>query len=230
MSSTRRKFLAAAGVLGAGLVSRLGAAEPLAPPDKQPVGVAVPKPPSRKVGWALVGLGQLAMEEVLPAFGQCRLSQVTALVSGHPAKARQLAKVYGVNEQNIYNYENYDKLRENPDVDVIYIILPNSMHAEYTVRGLAAGKHVLCEKPMATNVAECERMIAEAKNARRKLMIAYRLRYEPFTEKVISIARNMECGRIKLITASNCQDVKAPNIRLSKELGGGPLEDVGVYC
>lgn len=231
MATSRRTFLAAAGALGAGLASQIGLGEEsVAPPDKQPVGVAIPTAASRKIGWAVVGLGQLAIEEVLPAFAQCKTSQLTALVSGHPAKAKQLAKVYGVPSQNIYNYENYDSLRENPDVDVIYIILPNSMHAEYTIRGLAAGKHVLCEKPMATNVAECERMIAQARESQRKLMVAYRLRYEPFNEKVISLAKNMECGRIKLITASNCQNVKAPNIRLVKSLGGGPLEDVGIYC
>ncbi|QEL17620.1 putative Rossmann-fold-type glycoside hydrolase [Limnoglobus roseus] len=214
------------------LTSQAGAAQdpPLAPPDKQPPHVRVPEPVAKTVGWAVVGLGQLALEEVLPAFAKCRLSKPVALVSGHPDKAKKVAAVYGIDPKNVYDYENYDTIAKNPQVDVIYVILPNSLHAEYTVRGLKAGKHVLCEKPMAATVAECERMIAAGKEAKRKLMIAYRLRHEPFNRTAIDLCRKGEVGKIKLITASNGQDTKAPNIRLSKALAGGPVEDVGVYC
>jgi predicted dehydrogenase len=104
------------------------------------------------------------------------------------------------------------------------------MHAEYTIRGLEAKKHVLCEKPMAVTVKESEEMIAAAKKAERKLMIAYRLRYEPLNMKVIEMCQKQEFGKIQTISASNCQVVQAPNIRLSKKLGGGPLGDIGVYC
>jgi predicted dehydrogenase len=175
-------------------------------------------------------LGQLALGEVMPAFEHCKLSRPTALVSGHRDKADQVAKVYGIDAKSIYNYENYGELKKNSSVDVIYIILPNSMHAEYTIRGVKAGKHVLCEKPMSANVAEAEKMIAAAKEVDRKLMIAYRLRYEPFNIKAIELCRSKELGEIQSISASNCQDVKPPNIRLSKKLAGGPLGDVGIYC
>lgn len=202
---------------------------PLAPSDRQPPALQIPKP-EKKLGWAVVGLGELTLEEILPAFGATKRSKLTALVSGHPEKARQLAEVYNVPSKAIYNYENFDSLRDNPDVDVIYIVLPNSMHAEFTIRGLQAGKHVLCEKPMAVTTAECEQMIAAAEKADRKLGVAYRLHYEPTNLAVMKMCKDKKFGAIKTFTASNCQYVKAPNIRLSGPLGGGPIGDVGVYC
>lgn len=233
--ANRREFLATSAVMLAGTAA-LGETRmqrndpPLAPHDKQPPHVKVPEPPKRKVGWAIVGLGQLTIEEVLPAFGECRLSKPVALVSGHLDKAKKIAATYDIDSKNIYDYENYDKIADNPAIDVIYIILPNTMHAEFTIRGLKAGKDVLCEKPMATSVTECQQMISAAQTARRKLMIAYRLRYEPFNMSAIDRCRSGELGRLKTISSNNCQNVEAPNIRLSKSLGGGPLQDVGIYC
>jgi predicted dehydrogenase len=228
----RRRFIGAAGAIGFSMFSGSAGGQqvPLAPPDKQPPNLEVPKPPERTVGWAIVGLGELALGEVMPAFRECRLSRPVALVSGHPDKAKQVASVYGIDPKNIYNYDNYDGLSDNSDVQAIYIILPNSMHAEFTIRGAKAGKHVLCEKPMSATVAEADQMIAAAREAQRKLMIAYRLRYEPFNMKAIELCRNQELGPIQTIAASNGQNVSAPNIRLSKKLAGGPLGDVGVYC
>ena len=226
----RRTFLAAT---GAGLlVSTAMPANdpPLAPPDKQPPDLKLPEPPPKPAGWAVVGLGKLALEEVMPAFALCKRSKPVALVSGHPDKAKKVAAAYGLDPKNIYDYQGYDALKDNPAVDVVYVILPNSMHAEYTIRGHKAGKHVLCEKPMAATAAECEQMIAAARAAKRKLMVAYRLRYEPFNRKAIELCRGGEVGELRSITASNCQVVQAPNIRLSKELAGGPVEDIGIYC
>ena len=202
---------------------------PLAPPDRQPPRLKLPEIVGRKAGWAIVGLGQLALEEVMPAFGQCQLSRPTALVSGHSDKARHVAEAYGLDLTNIYSYDSFDRLADNPAVDIVYIILPNSMHAEYTIRALKAGKHVLCEKPMSVTVAEAEQMIAVAKETQRKLMIAYRLHYEPLNMKVIQLCAERTYGPIKTFSSSNCQTVGAPNIRLSAALGGGPVGDVGVY-
>jgi predicted dehydrogenase len=231
---TRRGFLATTGAIGTGILAGVSARGdsdvPLAPPDKQPAGLEVPLPVERKVGWAVVGLGTLALGEVMPAFAECRYAKPMALVSGHPDKARQVAEVYGIDAKNIYDYQSYDRITENPAVDVIYIILPNSMHAEYTIRGHKAGKHVLCEKPMAVSTDECQQMIASANDNHKKLMIAYRLRYEPFNKKVIELCDKQELGKIKLIATSNCQNVTAPNIRLSRKLGGGPVGDLGIYC
>ncbi|TLD71845.1 Gfo/Idh/MocA family oxidoreductase [Phragmitibacter flavus] len=202
---------------------------PLAPPDKQPPNLHIPKKAEKTIGWAIVGLGELALAEIMPAFAECQLSKPVALVSGHPDKARKVAALHGIAEDAIYNYDNYDKLAADNRVDAIYIVLPNSMHAEFTIRGLKAGKHVLCEKPMSATVAEAEQMIAAAKAADKKLMIAYRLHYEPFNQKAMELCKSGALGKIKTFVSTNAQNVKAPNIRLSGELAGGPVGDVGVY-
>src|SRR5437870_6801313 len=140
---TRRSFITRVGqgVLAANIGGGL-----LKPASAQ---LRVPDPPGQKLVWAIVGLGSLSINQILPAFAKCEQSKVVAFVSGHADKANKLAQRYGVESKNIYNYDNYDAIKNNPEVDVIYIVLPNGMHAEYTVRGLQAGKHVLTEKPMA---------------------------------------------------------------------------------
>jgi predicted dehydrogenase len=192
----------------------------------------VPEPPGKKLGWAVVGLGSLAINQILPAFATCEKSRVVAFVSGHPDKAKKLAPRYGVDPKNIYNYQNYDTIRDNPEVDVIYIVLPNGMHAEYTIRGHQAGKHVLCEKPMANNPAECHEMIDAARKADRKLMIAYRCRYEPYNQEAIRIARSGEMGPTQMILADTGFKISDPSVwRLHKQLaGGGSMMDIGIYA
>lgn len=192
----------------------------------------VPDPPGKKLGWAIVGLGSLAINQILPAFAKCEKSKVVAFVSGHPDKAHKLALRYGVDSKNIYNYQNYDSIKDNPDVDVIYIVLPNGMHAEYTIRGLQAGKHVLCEKPMANSSAECRQMIDAAKKADRKLMIAYRCHYEPYNKEAIRIARAHELGPTQMILADAGFAAGDPaQWRLHKALsGGGSMMDIGIYA
>ena len=202
----------------------------LAPLDKQPSDLPIEDTDKNQAGWAIVGLGALALEQILPAFAVAKRSSPVALVSGHPDKAKKVAKQYDINPQSLYTYDSFDSMKDNDDIDIVYIVLPNSMHAEYTIRALEAGKHVLCEKPMAVTSREAQKMVDAAKSADRKLMIAYRLRYEPFNQKMIELARAKEFGEIRMITADNGQDIKAPNIRLSKTLGGGPLGDVGIYC
>ena len=123
------KGLAVANVAGA-FLKNAHAQQPVDAPDV----------PGKKLGWAIVGLGNLSINEILPAFAKCEKSKVVALVSGHPDKANKLAVRYGVNPKNLYNYQNYDSIKDNPEVDVIYIVLPNGMHAEYTIRGFQAGK------------------------------------------------------------------------------------------
>ncbi|NQE36776.1 Gfo/Idh/MocA family protein [Microcoleus asticus] len=193
-------------------------------------------PPEQKLGWAVVGLGQFATEQIMPSFGECKRSRLVALVSGDRAKAERYARQYGVNPQNIYNYQNYETIRDNPEVDVVYIVLPNGMHAEYTIRGARAGKHVMCEKPMATSVAECQAMIDAARQAGKKLMIAYRAQYEPYNLAAIDLARGprKELGKLKAIVADHGRIVKPSEPqdrwRIDKKLaGGGSLPDIGIY-
>src|SRR5256714_4814333 len=222
---TRRSFITRVGqgVLAANIGGGL-----LKPASAQ---LRVPDPPGKKLGWAIVGLGSLTINEILPAFAKCEKSKVVAFVSGHPDKANKLALRYGVNTKNIYNYQNYDSIKDNPEVDIIYIVLPNGMHAEYTVRGFQAGKHVLSEKPMANSPAECQQMIDAAHKAGRKLMVAYRCRYEPFNQEAIRIARAHELGTTKVILADHGFNIGDPTQwRLKKDLaGGGSLMDIGIY-
>jgi predicted dehydrogenase len=232
MTLRRRDFLRNAAIGTSLLVATRARAQraPVAPPNQQSADAKLPEVVKRKLGVAIVGLGKLALEEVMPAFGQCTHARPVALVSGHADKARRVAAAYGIPDASIYDYAKYDRIVADPSIDAVYIILPNSMHAEYTIRALEAGKHVLCEKPMAVSVAEAERMIAAAKRANRQLAVAYRLQYEPHHLRAIEMCRRKELGELKLIRATNCQDTRAPNIRLSRALGGGPLADVGIYC
>jgi predicted dehydrogenase len=191
----------------------------------------VPDPPGRKLGFAIVGLGSLSINQILPAFAECEHARPVAFVTGHPEKAAKLGPRYDIHPKNVYSYENYDSIRDNPAVDIIYIVLPNSMHAEYTIRGLRAGKHVLCEKPMATSTADCEAMIAAAKQTQRKLMIAYRCQYEPFNREMKRIAQAKEYGTLKSIAGDNGFNTGDPTQwRLNRQLaGGGSLLDIGIY-
>jgi len=220
---TRRGFLlkAGAGVVAANVSEALGRA----------FAVDVPDPSGKKMGWAIVGLGSLSINQILPAFSKCERSKVVALVSGHPDKANRLALQYGVNPKNIYNYQNYDNIRDNPEVDIIYIVLPNGMHAEYTIRGHQAGKHVLSEKPMANTPADCQAMIDAARKANRKLMVAYRCRYEPNNLEMIRMAHEKELGPVQVFVSDHGFNIGDPTQwRLNKALaGGGSLMDIGIY-
>ncbi len=192
----------------------------------------MPFAPNERIGFAIVGLGRLSVEQILPAFGKCEKAKPVALVSGSPDKARQIAAQYGIAEKNIYDYKTYDQLKNNPEVQVIYIVLPNGMHREFVVRGAAAGKHIFCEKPMATSSKECEEMIAACQKAGKKLAVAYRIQYEPYNRYVREMIRNKQFGDVKLIESVNGQRQGDPSQwRLNKKLaGGGALPDIGLYC
>ncbi|HSI86123.1 MAG: Gfo/Idh/MocA family protein [Candidatus Methylacidiphilales bacterium] len=191
-----------------------------------------PTAPDKRVGFAIVGLGRLSLHQILPALSECKHARVTALVSGNRDKGLKVAQQYGVNEKSVYNYENYDKLADNPDVQVIYIVLPNSMHAEYTIRGAKAGKHILCEKPMANTVADCQQMVDVCKAANLRLMIAYRQQYEPCNRAIVKMVKEGKLGTLHEFIAVNSQNQGEPNQwRLKRQLsGGGPLPDIGIYC
>ena len=188
--------------------------------------------PSQRTGFAVVGLGTLALNQILPAFGKSKYCRVTALVSGDREKARKIAAQYGIPDRSLYDYKTFDQLAQNPDVQVIYIVLPNSLHAEFVVRGARAGKHILCEKPMSTNARDCERMIAACKAANVKLMIAYRQQYEPMNRQIIKMIREGKLGTVKSFVATNGQNQGDPSQWRQKLAlaGGGCLPDVGIYC
>jgi predicted dehydrogenase len=184
----------------------------------------------RKIGYAMVGLGRISMQHLAPSLKASKIAKVTALVSGHRDKAEKMAAEYGIPAKNIYSYQNYDAIADNKDIDAVYVALPNSMHAEYTVRAAKAGKHVLCEKPMATTVADAQAMIDACKKANRKLMIAYRCQFEPTNLRATELIRSGRLGKIQGIESANGFNIRAGEWRLNMKLaGGGPLMDVGVY-
>ena len=185
----------------------------------------------RKVGYAIVGLGGYALNQIIPQFANCRSSRLAALVSGSPEKARRVAAEHQVPARSIYSYDTFDRIRDNPDVDVVYVILPNSMHAEYTIRAAQAGKHVLCEKPMAVSSRECEAMIAACRRAGRKLMIGYRSHFEPHNMEAMRLAREGAVGRRRFVQSEHGFPIADPTQwRLKRALaGGGSLMDIGIY-
>ena len=187
--------------------------------------------PPRKLGYAIVGLGYYGLETILPQFVNCQHSRVAALVSGDRTKALATAAKYGVPETSIYTYADFDRIRDNPDVDIVYVCLPNSMHAEYTIRAAKAGKHVMCEKPMAVSVAECEAMIRACKTAGKKLMIGYRCHFEPFNLEAMRLATSGAAGQIRYVRSEHGFVQGDPNKwRLKRALsGGGSLMDMGIY-
>ena len=189
-------------------------------------------PANRRVGFAIVGLGRLSINQILPAFAQTEMCKPVALVSGDRTKALKIAAQYGIAETNVTDYAGFERLKDMPGVDVVFIVLPNSMHREFTERTAAIGKHVLCEKPMATSVADCDAMIAACKRAKVKLMIAYRQQYEPMNRTLLKAVKDGKLGTLRSIVASNSQDEGDPTQwRLNRKLaGGGAMPDVGIYC
>ncbi len=183
----------------------------------------------RKVGYCVIGLGRIA-DHFLRGTQTSSNSGITGLVSGHRDKALRIAAQYGVPENSIYSYEQMDAFRDNKAIDAVYVALPNSMHAEYTIRSAKAGKHVLCEKPMCTTVKDAEKMIATCKAAKVKLMIAYRLHYEPTTLRAIKMIRDGVIGNVHSIVSANGFNIARGEWRYDKKLaGGGPMMDVGIY-
>ncbi len=187
---------------------------------------------SRPLGYAIVGLGGYGLGQIIPQFKNCEHSRLVAVVSGDPAKARRVAAENGLPARGIYSYANFDTIRDNPDVDIVYVCLPNSMHAEYTIRAARAGKHVMCEKPMATSVAECEAMIAACRKANRKLMIGYRSHFEPYNLEAMRLARAGTTGKIRYFRSEHGFVQGDPSKwRLKRALsGGGSLMDIGIYA
>ena len=187
--------------------------------------------PDRPLGYAIVGLGTYGLGVIIPQFANCAHSRLAAVVSGDPAKARRVAAEHGLPERSIYSYEDFDRIRDNPDVDIVYVCLPNSMHAEYVIRAARAGKHVMCEKPMAVSVAECQAMIATCKAANRKLMIGYRCHFEPFNLEAMRLARAGAAGKIRYVRSEHGFVQRDPaKWRLKRALaGGGSVMDMGVY-
>ena len=182
---------------------------------------------ARSIRYAVVGLGHIAQVAVLPAFAHARRnSRLTAVVSGDRTKRRETAKRYRL--EHAFSYDEFDECLRS--VDAVYIALPNSMHADYTVRAARAGVHVLCEKPMAVTADECRQMITACRKAQVKLMIAYRLHFETLNLAAMDLARDGRLGKLKFFNSSFSMTVRRGDIRTKRSCGGGTLYDIGVYC
>jgi glucose-fructose oxidoreductase len=183
-----------------------------------------------KLGVALVGLGYYSTDLLAPALKLTTKCELKGIVTGTPAKAEKWKQQHNLPDKNIYNYQDFDKIANNPEIDIIYIVLPPSMHAEYSIRAAKAGKHVWCEKPMAVSVAECQQMIDAAKANKVKLSIGYRMHHEPNTQEIMRYARQLPFGKIKDLSASaGYFDGRTDHWKQKKSLGGGVMGDMGVY-
>lgn len=191
----------------------------------------------QKLGYALVGLGRLSTNQIAPALQKTEHSELVGIVSGSKSKPAEWQDKYGIADKNVYDYRNFDQIADNPDIDVIYIVLPNSMHEEFTIRAARAGKHVLCEKPMSVSSQECRNMIRACDEADVKLAVGYRCQFEPHHLECMRLAHEKKFGELRQIDAGfgfRIRDYPVGDLkrwRLEYELaGGGALMDVGIYA
>jgi glucose-fructose oxidoreductase len=216
MSPTRREFLGSLGGLAAGyaLAPALRAAE------------ASGKP----LGLALCGLGGYSNGELSPALLETKNVKLVAVITGTRAKGIKLAKLHGFDESNIYSYEQWDKVAANKAIDIVYVVTPPGIHAQNVVAAFGAGKHVICEKPMATSVTDCDTMIAAGKKAGKRLAIGYRLHFDPYHQELVRLAKTKELGPFMKISSANGYTLRRKSWRIEKSLaGGGALTDMGIY-
>lgn len=187
---------------------------------------------SRKIGIALVGLGKYSEEQLAPALEKTTNCRLAGIVTGTPDKAEKWKKKYDIPDKNVYDYKTFDQIADNPDIDVVYVVLPNALHAEYTIRAAKAGKHVICEKPMAMTPDECQQMIDACKKAGKQLSIGYRLHFEPHNQEMMRLGQHQTFGKVNKIIAEDGQVQSEDNPwRLGRGIGsGGPIRDVGIYA
>lgn len=219
LSFSRRRFI--------GQISSAAAAAALLPN----LGRALDRPSgARKLGVALVGLGNYSTRQLAPALRLTEFCKLAGVVTGSPDKGKKFARDHGFPESSIYGYDTMARLADNPAIDIVYVVTPNGLHAEHCIAAARAGKHVICEKPMANTVAECDAIIAACKQAGVRLSVGYRLHFDPFHAELRRLARTREFGRFMKMEAGYAFRMTKPQWRAEKQLaGGGPLMDLGVY-
>ncbi|MDU6411542.1 MAG: Gfo/Idh/MocA family oxidoreductase [Yersiniaceae bacterium] len=189
-------------------------------------------PPEQRVGFAVVGLGRLTLNQILPALHRSKNARPVALVSGYREKAETVAAQYGIRSDAIYGYDEMQKMADNPEIEAVYIVTPNGLHRDHVLAAAAAGKHVLCEKPMANTSREAQEMIDACQQAGVKLMIAYRCQFDAFNKEAARLVQSGELGRPRIIEATNVQMMGLDGQWRFKAglAGGGALPDIGLYC
>lgn len=223
---SRREFLGNAALGSAALLGGLtGASCSRAETPPQPE-----LPGGRKLGVALVGLGYYSTDLLAPALKETRLCRLAGIVTGTPAKAERWKRHYAIPDANIYDYATMDRIADNPDIDIIYVVTPHGLHAEHTIRAARAGKHVICEKPMALNVEDCDAMIRACRAAQVKLQIGYRLHYHAAHQELLRLSREHDFGSPLQMDGANGFRAGSKTWRMTRKLaGGGPLMDMGIY-
>lgn len=179
---------------------------------------------------AIMGLGSYGTR-VAEAMQSCKQAKLTGVISGTPTKIKDWQKKYGIPEKNCYNYENFDQIKNNPDIDAVYVITPNGLHHDQVIRVAKAGKHVICEKPMATTAQEGQAMVDACRKANVKLLVGYRMHFEPKTLEIIRMRKANEFGKILFFQGLSGFRIGDPSQwRLNKKLsGGGSMMDIGIY-
>lgn len=186
----------------------------------------------KQLGVALVGLGNYATNQLAVGLEKTKYCKLAGIVTGTPSKKIAWQKKYSIGDEHCYTYDTFEKIAKDKDIDVIYIVLPNSMHPEFVKRAAKLGKHIICEKPMANSVKDCEEMIAACKAGGVDLAVGYRLHYEPFNIEAMRLGQKEVFGKLNYLNTDFGFKIGDPTQwRLKKELaGGGPLMDVGIYC
>ncbi len=179
---------------------------------------------------AIMGLGSYGTR-VAEAMQSCKRAKLVGVISGTPAKITDWQTKYNIPEKNCYNYQNFDRIKENKDIDAVYIITPNALHKDECIRVAKAGKHVICEKPMAVNAADGQAMVDACKNAGVKLLVGYRMHFEPKTLEIVRMRKEGELGKILFFQGLSGFRIGNPSQwRLNKQLaGGGAMMDIGIY-
>lgn len=180
---------------------------------------------------AIMGLGSYA-NRVAEAMRDCKKAKVVGVISGTPSKIKDWQSRFNIPEKNCYNYNNFDQIKDNPDIDAVYVITPNGLHHNQVIRVAKAGKHAICEKPMAINAAEGQEMIDACKKANVKLLVGYRMHFEPKTLEIIRMRKEGELGKILFFQGWCGFTIGDPNQwRLNRQLsGGGSMMDIGIYA
>lgn len=212
----RRRFLAWLSALGALATARQAG--------------AAGEAGSRGLGVALVGLGAYATGQLGPALRETKHCRLAGVVTGSPDKGLRWARQHGFPEANVYGYDTMARLADNRDIDIVYVVTPPGLHAQHAIAAAKAGKHVICEKPMAVSVAECDAIIAACKAANVRLSIGYRLHFDPLHEEVRRLARTKEMGAFTAMSGAFAFTMRSMQWRAQRKLaGGGPLMDLGIY-
>jgi glucose-fructose oxidoreductase len=199
-------------------------------PNLQGLAEALAQNKGRKLGVALLGLGRYSLNQLGPALRETKLCYLAGVVTGHPEKGEKWAADYNLDKKNIYTYDNLERIADNKEIDIVYVVTPPALHPDFVVRAAKAGKHVISEKPMATSVADCDRMIASCKAAKVKLAVGYRLHYDLYHREMMRLARKQDFGRFMKMTGDRGFVFGQRAWRIEKKLaGGGPMMDLGIY-